>query len=318
MSKIDLSIIIISYNTKQITHDCFESIFKYTTGIKFETIVVDNGSKDGSLEMLRNFSKKQPELILVDAKENLGFGRGNNLGAKRARGEYLLFLNSDTLIFDNALKEAVEIVKKRLKFGAYSCRLLNFDKSFQPSGGYFPNFWNLIAWQFFLDDLPVIGKRIKSIHPHEQGFFFLDSLRKKKEGEVISVSDEHHEWVTGAFMIVPKKLFDLVGGFDKKIFMYTEEMELCYRLAKIGYPTFYTDDPAIIHIGGASGSSSLALTMEILNMIYFWKKHKPYWQLPLVKFAFLFGSLLRLLIFGIIKGDEKARKAYFHALKFIL
>src|SRR3989339_975849 len=155
MTKVDLSIISVSYNTKQIMLDCLESIVKHTKGLKYEIIAVDNGSKDGSLEMLCDFSKKHPELILVDAKENLGFGRGNNLGAKRARGEYLLFLNSDTLIFDNALKEAVEIVKKRLKFGAYSCRLLNFDKSFQPSGGYFPNFWNLIAWQFFLDDLPV-------------------------------------------------------------------------------------------------------------------------------------------------------------------
>ncbi|KKS24737.1 MAG: Queuine tRNA-ribosyltransferase [Candidatus Nomurabacteria bacterium GW2011_GWC2_41_8] len=89
------------------------------------------------------------------------------------------------------------------------------------------------------------------------------------------------------------------------------------RLAKIGHPTFYTNSPSIIHLGGASGGSYLALTEEIKNMIYFWKKHLPDWQLPFVKFFFWIGSLLRLLIFGIIKGDAKARRAYYDALGFI-
>lgn len=118
-------------------------------------------------------------------------------------------------------------------------------------------------------------------------------------------------------MMVRKDIFEKAGKFDKNIFMYTEEMELCYRLAKLGYPTAYTNSPAIIHLGGASGGSYLALTLEIKNMIYFWKQHKPVWQLPVVKISFWLGSLLRLIIFGIIKGDAKARRAYFHALGFI-
>ena len=299
---IDLSIITISFNTKQIMQDCLDSIKKHTKGLDYEIIAVDNGSKDGSIEMLREYARKHPEVIFVDAKDNLGFGRGNNLGAKKARGEYLLFLNSDTLIFDNALKEAVETVRKHPKFGTYSCRLLNADRSFQPSGGHFPGFWNVIAWQLFIDDMPLLGTLIPSFHPKQSQY---DRNRKM-------------DWVTGAFMIIKKNIFDLAGGFDKNIFMYTEEMELCYRLAKLGYPTFYTNRPSIIHLGGASGGSYLALTLEIKNMLYFWKKHMPAWQFPLIKVSFWIGSLLRLLIFGIIKGDEKARKAYFHALGFIL
>src|SRR3990167_11341194 len=244
MPKVDLSIITISYNTRQILLDCLNSIIKNTKGLTYEIIVVSTGSNDGSLEMIRDFATQNSQVILVDAKENIGFGRGNNLGAIKAKGKYLLFLNSDTLIFDNALKKAVEIVRKHPKIGAYSCRLLNADRSFQPSGGHFPTFGSLIAWQLFIDDLPLIGDLIPSFHPKQSQY---DKNQKM-------------DWVTGAFIMVKKSVFDSVGGFDKTIFMYTEEMELCYRLAKIGYSTFYTNSPAIIHLGGASGGSYLALT----------------------------------------------------------
>ncbi len=302
MTRPALSIIIPSFNTKKILTDCLESIIRYTSRLSYEIIVVDNGSTDGSLEMLKGYSQKYSLVTVLDAKENLGFGRANNLGAKKAKGEYLLFLNSDTLIFDNALNESLEILKKHPEKGAYSCRLLNADGSFQPSGGHFPNFGNLIAWQLFIDDLPWIGDHIPSFHPGRSQY---DKNKKM-------------DWVTGAFLIVRKDLFDMVGGFDKHIFMYTEEMEFCYRLAQANYSTLYTNHPAITHLGGASGGSYLALTLEIKNMIYFWQKHLPSWQLPLVKTFFWIGSLLRLLIFGIIKGDAKARRAYYDALGFIL
>lgn len=298
MSKVELSIVTISYNTKNITLDCLESIIKYTKGITYEIIVIDNGSKDDSVDSLRRFSKKHAQVKLVDAGENLGFGRGNNLGASKAIGEYLLFLNSDTLFFDNALKEALENVKKNPSAGAYSCRLLNPDHTFQPSGGHFPSFLNVIAWQFFVDDLPVVGELIPSFHP------------KKSQYD----RNKNMDWVTGAFLMVRRDVFDEAGGFDKNIFMYTEEMELCYRLSKLGYRTHYTNEPAVIHLGGASGGSFLALTSEIKYMLYFWRKHMPLWQIPFIKISFFIGSLLRLLIFGIIKGDAKARKTYFYAL----
>lgn len=297
-----LSIITISYNTRDILRACLTSIIKFTHDLDYEIIVVSTGSSDGSLEMIKDFSRQNPRVKLVDAKGNIGFGRGNNLGVEHASGEYLLFLNSDTLIFDNALKEAVDILSRHPEAGAYSCRLLNADRSFQPSGGHFPSFGNVFAWQLFIDDLPLIGDLIPSFHPKKSQYD-----RNKKM-----------DWVTGAFMMIKKSLFNQVGGFDKNIFMYTEEMELCYRLAQAGHATFYTNTPAIIHLGGASGGSYLALTEEIKNMLYFWHKHRPRWQLPLVKIFFWTGSLLRLLLFGIIKGDAKARRAYQDALGFIL
>jgi len=294
MSNVVLSIIIPSFNTKIVLEGCLNSIHKYTKNLKYEIILIENGSKDGSLQYIKEYKKTHPEVILIDAGENLGFGKANNLGAKKASGEYLLFLNSDTLLFDNALKEAVDDVKNNTKTGIYSCRLLNSDKSIQASGGHFPNLINLYAWQLFIDDLPIIGTWIPSFHPQKSAYD----------------KDRQMDWVTGAFMIIPKKVFDEVGGFDENIFMYTEEMELSYRLKNLGYINYLKKSPSIIHLGGASGGSYLALTSEVKNMLYFWKKHFPSWQYPFAKFAFILGSLLRWLLFGIIKGDEKARRIY--------
>lgn len=301
MAKLDLSIIIISFNTKEIITNCIKSVIEHTKNITYEIIVVDNGSADGSLERISELRNKFPQITLIDAKSNLGFGKANNLGAKKAKGKYLLLLNSDTLVFDNAITESLQALRSIPGAGTFSCKLLNSDKSVQASGGHFPTLCNVFAWQFFIDDLPFIGKSISSFHPQ------IGSYDRNRE----------MDWVTGAFMLIPKNVFDKVGGFDENIFMYTEEMELCYRLHKIGYKTIYHDSPAIIHLGGASSGSAFALASEVKYMIYFWKKHKPAWQLPFVKAFFYIGSLLRLLIFGIIKGDEKARRAYTQALGFI-
>ena len=299
MPKLELSIIIVSFNTQEILTDCVNSVVKYTKDLRYEIIIVDNGSQDGSLERIKELENNFSQVSLINAQNNLGFGKANNLGAVKAKGDYLLFLNSDTLIFDNAIKESIDKLKKIPGYGVFSCKLLNADKSVQASGGHFPSLGNVFAWQFFIDDLPLIGQLIPSFHPQ------LASYNR----------DRQMDWVTGAFMIIPKKVFAEVGGFDNNIFMYTEEMELCFRLRKLGYKTFYQNSPAIIHLGGASGGSVFALTNEVKNMIYFFRKHKPSWQLPLIRLFFFFGSLFRLLIFGIIKGDENARRAYTQAIR---
>ena len=292
---IDLSVIIVNFNTREVTLACLQSLYEHTEGINFEVIVVDNGSADGSAEPLSKLESKYKNFKLIRSSVNLGFGAGNNLGAKEARGEYLLFLNTDTLFTGNILPHCAEVIRKDNQIGAYSCNLVNKDGSHQPSGGYFPNLGRLLAWQFFVDDLPLIGSLIRSIHPHS--------------------SVQNPDWITGAFMIVPAKTFRGAGGFDENIFMYTEELELCYRIKKLGKKVVLDLSTSIIHLGGASGGSYLALTKEVEGMIYFWKKHLPSWQLPLVKFIFGLGSLLRLIIFGIIGTNATARKSYWQALR---
>jgi len=316
-NKIDLSVIIVNYNTKEITLACLTSLYQFTSGIDYEVIVVDNASSDSSAEMLSKFESEHKNFKLIRSSANIGFGPANNLGAKEAKGEYLLFLNSDTLLIENCLPDCLAAIKNK-KAVALSCYLLNRDLTIQPSGGFFPTLDRLLIWQFFLDDLPLVGDKFKSIHPHAPGFFFLNRLigrqslpRKQARVEL------RPDWITGAFMLVPQRIFKEVGGFDDKIFMYTEEMELCYRLKKSGGDIILDPKSAIVHIGGASGGSHLALTKEVEGMLYFWQKHKPAWQLPLVKLIFFAGSLLRYVIFGIIKANATARQAYGQILRLL-
>ncbi len=293
--KPQLSVICISFNTRDTTLACLTSLYQLTKGLEFEVIVVDNGSSDGSVEALTTFEQHHKNFKLIRSAINLGFGKANNLGAKEAKGKYLLFLNSDTLFTANNLAYCLQNIAKNKQIGAYSCSLVSRNGRLQPSGGFFPNLTRLIAWQFFIDDLPIIGKQIKSIHPHNVA------------GQV--------DWITGAFMIIPVSIFNQVGGFDENFFMYTEETELCYRIKKIGKSVVLDPTTSIIHLGGASGGTYLALTKEVEGWLYFWQKHRPAWQLPLVKFIFMAGSLLRFIIFGIIGFNATARKTYAQILR---
>jgi GT2 family glycosyltransferase len=315
-NNLDLSIVIVNFNTKQITLDCLDSIYKIISGLSFEVVVVDNGSTDDSAEALSKLESKYKNFKLIRSSVNLGFGAGNNLGVKAAKGEYLLLLNTDTIFTENNLSYCVEAVRKNKQIGAYSCNLVNKDGSHQPSGGHFPTLFRLLTWQFFIDDLPLIGDKFTSIHPHSPGFFFMNKLTGKKGVAGPSPTFQTQpDWVTGAFMLVPRKVFWQAGGFDENIFMYTEELELCYRIKKLGKKIVLDGHSSVTHLGGASGGSYLAITKEVEGMLYFWKKHKSSWQLPLVKSIFGVGSLLRLVIFGIIGNNATARKSYWQALR---
>lgn len=291
----DLTIIIPSYNTKQDTKNCLNSIYKHTKGIEFEVIVVDNDSHDGSPQMIR---EEFPQVNLIANKENLGFGKANNQAAKQAKGEYILLLNSDTLLHDNALKTSLDAAKSIDKIGAFTCKLVYEDGDLQPTGGYFPTLCNLYAWQLFIDDLPLISKLIKSVHPPVSHY-----TQKRKL-----------DWVTGAFTIIPTKVYKETGGFDPDIFMYAEELELCFRIRKHGYKVLYDPVATITHLQAKSSSVSYSLISEIKGIKYFFNKHKPAWQLPLAALAFKLGSLLRILVFGIIKNDSQKRDVYLKAL----
>lgn len=296
------SVVILSHNTSEVLKDCLVSLYKFNTGISFETIVIDQNSKDDSVKMLTDFQKERKNFTLVVKKDNPGFGAGCNRAAKIAKGQFLIFLNSDTLFTNNVLNNLENKLPNHKNLGIYSLKLLNRDKSFQASGGSFPNLVNLFLWQFGVDDIPLVGNLFSSFHPKEKG----------------NVYRKGPDWVTGAFMVIPKKVYEIVDGFDEKIFMYTEEMELAYRISKLGNKVVYDSSEQIIHLGGASGGNYLALTSEVQNIIYFWRKHKPSWQLPIAKFFFMVGSLLRLLFFGIIRQNESSRKAYFECIKLSL
>ena len=156
---IDLSIIIVSYNTKDLLKKCVDSVTEELGNSKItgEIIVADNASTDDSVKVAKGLG-----VSVIQNRENLGFGGANNLGAKRARGRYLLFLNPDTEVKSGALTKMVRFMDENPEAGIASCRLVNPDGSFQPQGGYLPRLTTVAVWALFLDDLPIIREILPS------------------------------------------------------------------------------------------------------------------------------------------------------------
>jgi len=284
-----LSIIIVSYNTAKLTLDCIKSIFldKGLKEIPFEIIIVDNNSHDESVRELKKIKNK---ITLIENKDNTGFGKANNQGVKIAKGNYILLLNSDTIILHSAISQSLDWLCSHPESSICTAQLLNKDKTIQASGGFFPNLINVFTWCLSLDDLPLINKIIKPIHPHTPAFYTKDKFY---------LSDHRQDWVTGAFLLTRKNLFDKVGGFDESYFMYGEEVELCYRIEKNtnNNQVWYLIGPQITHLGGASATSRLdPILNEYHGIISFFKKHKPKWQYPIVKLFLKINALIRAII----------------------
>lgn len=300
---IDLSIIIVSFNTKKLTIDCVESIIKNTENLKYEIIVVDNASSDGTVDELESVFAKQ-NLQVIKNKENVGFGKANNQGIKLAKGKYILFLNSDTLVKENLLKEMVEWLDKEKYIGIATCALFNPDGSFQGTGGYFPTLLRVFSWMT-IQDLPLVDSLIKPFHPMKEKSFSKNDHFYNKKKEL--------DWVTGAFFLVKREVVETVGFFDEDYFMYTEETDYCFRAKKKGWKIVYNPKWNIAHYGGASGKAWSGVLREFEGVKLFYKKHYPAWQYPILRALLKVGALGRIVLFGLLQGREAA-KAYAKAL----
>ncbi len=302
----DLSIVIVNFNTKKLTLDCIRSVISATSGIKYEFVVVDNASSDGSLTAISKI-KGLARIKIVQNNKNLGFGKANNQGIKKSLGRYILLLNSDTKLNENVLGEMVAWMDKNPKIGVASCALRNKDGSMQGTGGYFPTLFRVFAWMFFLEDIPILDRFIKPFHPvHEQSPFYKGLNRFDSEMQM--------DWVTGAFFLIRKEVIEKVGYFDEDYFMYTEEVDLCFRIKKGGWNVYYTPYWSITHLGGASSTSEFPILSEFKGIKLFFKKHMPTIQYPLVRLFLKSGAILRMFILGIFKGKE-AVKIYAKAFK---
>ena len=214
---IDLSIVIVSFNTKTLLEACLKSVFRqaHEWDFRVEVVVVDNGSTDGSVELLY---KHFPNVKLIVNQENLGFAAANNLGVAQASGIYVLLLNSDTELLEHALKLFyANMVQHRARIS--SCQLVNSDGSIQPQGGYLPSLFRIAAWMFFCDDVPILRSFIRAYHVERLRFF----MRNRRMG-----------WVGGTAMMVERATYALLGGLDEKIFMYAEDVEFCWRAHPAG------------------------------------------------------------------------------------
>ena len=306
---IDLSIIIVSFNTKKLTKACIESVVKNTKKIKYELVLIDNASVDGSMEeierSIKSIKSKDIGGLLIQNKKNLGFGEANNQGMKVAKGKYILLLNSDTIVENNVLGEMIVWMDKNPKVGIASCALKNLDGTMQGTGGYFPTLMRVFSWMT-IQDIPFVDKFIKPFHPMRS--------QSPIKGDSFFEKEKELDWVTGAFFLFQREVYRQVGNFDKDYFMYTEETDYCFRAKKKGWKVYYLPQWSIKHIGGASGKSWSYIISEYKGVKLFYKKHYPKWQYPFLRVLLKIGSLGRIIVHGLLHGKE-AIKVYAKAFK---
>jgi len=225
-----LSIVIICWNDLRVIRDCLRSIYEGTHATNFEVVVSDNGSVDGSVEFIR---MHYPEVRIVENQQNLGFARGNNAGIRSSRGEYILILNPDTIIHDGALDKLVEFADRHSEAGAFGCRVLNSDSTYQVSARLFPT-----VWRYWVSALGL--SKLSS--------FFIYEEYPRWRGDTERAID----WQSGCCVVFRGNLLKRLGGFDEQFFYHFEEVDLCRRVWKAGYPILFTPEAVITHLGGQS------------------------------------------------------------------
>ncbi len=293
----DVSIVIVSYNVAPLLKNCLDSIIKYTEGVDFEIIVVDNQSTDNSVEVLKAFGNK---IKLIEAGENGGFSKGNNLGIKAAKGKYILLLNPDTVLVENSPKKMFDWMEAHPDFAVASGQMLDSEGRISPTGGYFPGLRRIAAWAFFLDDLPIIRDYFSSYHPHPGRLYGKEFFP---------------DWVTGAFFCIRREAMEKVGVFDENIFMYGEELEWCIRFKAAGWKVGYTPTTKIIHLERKSsgGLPKTAVLGEFKGLRYIYGKHYPGWKQWALDTFLDIAAALRI-IFWLIRLKPQMAKIYLEAL----
>lgn len=281
--QVDISIIIVSYNTKEILKRCIDSIYKFTEGVTFEVIVVDNSSIDGSQTMIR---EEFPEVYLIESEFNVGFGKANNLGSKVASGNYLFFLNSDCILIENAIFKFFNFYEKNkseLKIGCLGGSLLNNNLCVDCSYQRFPTVTKTIVDRI----LYLSGKIVKKSHRNSE------KIRSQINYDGV-FKDIEVDFLLGADLFFHRSVFEDLQGFDEQFFLYFEETDLQKRILKKGLLRLFLFDVKIIHIGGGTTKRSNASNIIFLESQYkYFKKHEP-----LIKY-YIFRIVYQILILNI-------------------
>lgn len=256
----DVSVIIVNYNTCKMTCECIDSIVEKTKDVEYEIILVDNASTDGSKE----FFEKDSRIKYIYSERNGGFGYGNNLGMKVAKGKYFFLLNSDTLLINNAIKEFYDYAENNQPHTLYCCYVE--DKDGKDNGDYL--------------DFPILSVK-------ELIYYKI----KKRPAKIVDHKAKEVDAVHGANMFLPRQAYEVSGGFDENIFMYGEEIEWQLRLHKLGLKRMIIPQPRIIHFGGVSTKKA---NTRFANQGFFitLRKHSSWWNYLILRLYYAFGQML--------------------------
>lgn len=286
---IKTSIIVLTYNSAAHIEKLVKSIYKYNINGNFETVIVDNASQDDTVGKILQL--KSYDLKLIQNKENVGFSKGINIGAKEASGKYLLFINPDTQWNDGSINNLISVFEKDEGTGIVGGKIINDSGKSEKSAGKF---------------LGILGTLILTLGLDEAlGFRF-------SPGQLQEV-----DFVSGGFMMVRSDIFKKLSGFDENYFMYVEDMDLCFRAMKQNYKIYFSLNTTIIHEGQGSSSRSFAIKNIYKSLLYFQKKHGTKLSYFLIKSLLVLKASV-LVLLGKIINNKYLVLSYKEALKSIV
>ncbi len=275
MAKPDLSVIIVSFNTKELIEACLRSVFTSRGAGEVEVIVVDNASTDGSRDAIR---KSFPAVKIIENKFNLGFSAASNIGLESAAGTYALLLNSDTELRPDGLKLLREFMDVHPEAGAAGPRLVYDDGTTQPSADSEPNLLTEFLHLFGLRRL-VPGETARRMASPALSKMFGKTVGTYFDMYSGSLEPREVDCVSGACVIARAGTVKQVGGFDDKFFMYMEDMDWCVRIKETGAKVYYVPEVEVVHHVGQSGQPDPATAEKVLvekykSRLYFFRKHR--------------------------------------------
>jgi N-acetylglucosaminyl-diphospho-decaprenol L-rhamnosyltransferase len=257
---LDISVILISYNTIEMTKMALSRLFASSHDIEMEVIIIDNDSRDHSADVLR---QEYPQITLIENEKNVGFGRANNQALPYIKGRYVLLLNTDAFVEPDTVSKTIRYMDENPQCGVLGVKLLGRDGTLQPSCRYFPTPWNI-----FLN------------HSGLRRLFYRTVMVDDMSWDHATVRD--CDWVPGCYYLVRKEAIDQVGLMDPRYFLYYEEIDHCFAAKKAGWKVTYFPYSSVVHIGGESAKSQGEITrrgrqIESLKieseLLYFRKNH---------------------------------------------
>lgn len=287
----DVSVIIVSYNTYTLTHEAVASAFSATPDLAIEVIVIDNNSPDASAPRLQAaFANSNLNLTIIENKDNAGFSAANNQGAALAKGRHLFFLNPDTVVHDGAIKAMADFLDQHPKAGAIGPHVLNTDGTNQVSVAYFTNAWRIL--QHHIPLFNVFGNAADTRYP-----------RETKPVEVVK----------GCAIMIHRDTLEAVGGWDERYFMYSEETELCLALHNAGYTNYFVKEACITHHGGQSSMAYYAeqQVVQQRSALQFLRRHHNLPTRWVHRLSGLIGFGCRALIFPIAAAIRPSQATHY-------
>ncbi len=265
----DLSIIIVTYNSKKFIQRCINSLLASLPNLAREIIVVDNASQDGSIDLVR---KDFPEIKLISNIRNLGYAKACNQGIKEAKGRYIFILNPDTGLSEGSLEGMIKFMDEHHRYGILGPKLLDKDGKMQFSCRAFPSYSTAFFNRYSL--LTKIFPKSKYAERYLKTSWPHDSIQET-------------DWVSGAAMLIRKDCLNQIGNFDEDFFMYCEDIDICQRAKKNGWQVFYYPCLAFTHFIGGSIRNTSHLTI-IWHHRSIWRYYKKYLKANIFWDAFFF------------------------------